>query len=40
MDRSGTNLKNPKKFLGQTLKSQGKKEVSPPPVFSFLKVCN
>ena len=27
MESSGTNLKNPKKILGQTLKSQAKKEL-------------
>ena len=34
MEYSGTNLKNPKKILGQTLKSRAKKEL----LFPFLKI--
>ena len=38
MEYSGTNLKNAKKILGQTLKSQVKKELSSPciPIFENL----
>ena len=39
MEYSGTNLKNPKKILGQTLKSQAKKELFSPCIPIF-KNCN
>ena len=37
MESSGTNLKNLKKILGQTLKSQAKKDLSSPCIPIFKK---